>query len=596
MPQRDFSFIIIVKDFVKNEGRGMKKFYRNFFLSAGIVLALAYVLFFNPATCVKSEAVGPEVAVGVDVSKYQGGINWQQVKGSGVRFAMIRVGTTKKGLDEQFINNINGANAAGVRTGIYIYSYATTPEAAAAEANQVLAWIAPYTVTFPIAIDIEDSCQKGLNAAQLQAIADTFCSIIYANGYEPMVYASKNWFMGRMPSVSAPKWIAQYNSSCDYPGDYAMWQSSSHGTYAGIPTRVDVNHLYVDYFSRIVPEGFSSYGDHVYYYHNYRKQFGWINLSGQKFFADTNGFIQTGWFQDESGIYYLDPAAGGLAKVGFADIDGAHFYFDENGVRRTGLLNLGGTVYYANADGQCQRGFVQLEDGMHFFDDEYVMHTGLTQVGDKLYCFDANGVMQTGMITLETGKYMFAEDGTAISGWYSNDKGQLFCFGADHKALTGLQTVENAVYLFADDGVVFTGWSGDVAAKYYFGGDGKMVKGWNTIDGKNYYFADDGKMALGVVSLKDGAYYLDPTDGHQTVGWVQLPDGWRYFDGNNGKMLASVTVPLENVNCTFDKNGILADPAGWTPGTPAPAPAEAPAAAEPTTVAAAPATAPANGG
>jgi glucan-binding YG repeat protein len=574
----------------------MLKSLKKFVTFGGMLVGMLAILLLSPAASIKAEAVGAEVAVGIDVSKYQGGINWQQVRNQGIRFAMIRVGTTKKGLDEQFINNINGANAAGVRTGIYIYSYATTPEQAAAEANQVLAWIAPYTVTFPIAIDIEDSCQKGLNAVQLQAIADTFCGIINANGYEPMVYASRNWFMGRMPSVASAKWVAQYNSYCDYPGDYAMWQSSSHGSYAGIPTRVDVNHLYVDYFSKIIPEGFSSWGGHVYYYHNYRKQYGWINLSGQRYHADANGFIQTGWFQDESGIYYLDPAAGGLAKTGFADIDGGHYYFDENGVRRTGLLNLGGTVYYANADGLCQRGFIQLEDGIRYFDEQYVMHTGLTQIGDKLYLFDANGLMLTGMHALETGKYMFGADGIAISGWYSNEQGQRFYFGPGNAAVVGLQTIENANYLFGADGVMFTGWSGEVAARYYFGPDGKMVTGWNPIEGRSFYFGADGRMVIGVASLKEGVYYLDPADGHQVVGWVQLPDGWRYFDANNGKMLVSVTALLDNVNCTFDKNGILVDPAGWTPGTPLPAPAPAPEAAPAADPAAAPAAAPANGG
>ncbi len=567
----------------------MNKSIKKFLFFAGILLSFIVILSFTPAASIKAEAVGPEVAVGIDVSKYQGAINWQQVRNQGVRFAMIRVGTTKKGLDEQFINNINGANAAGIRTGIYIYSYATTPEAAAAEANQVLAWIAPYTVTFPIAIDIEDSCQRGLNAAQLQAIADTFCGIMNANGYETMVYASRNWFLQRMPSVSSPKWVAQYNSYCDYPGDYAMWQSSSKGAYAGISTRVDVNHLYVDYFSRIIPEGFNSWGGHVFYYHNYRKQYGWINLSGQKYHADANGFIQTGWFQDESGIYYLDGAAGGLAKVGFADIEGARYYFNENGVRCTGLLNLGGPVYYANADGVLQSGFVQLEDGLHYFDEQYVMHAGLTQIGDKLYYFDANGVMQTGMIALETGKYMFGADGIAISGWYSDEQGQRYFFGPGNAALVGLQTVEGAVYLFDGNGVVITGWSGDVAARYYFGPDGKMVTGWNAIEGRNFYFAADGKMVLGLATLQDGVYYLDPADGHQVVGWVQLPDGWHYFDANNGRMLANVTVVLDNVNCTFNQAGILTDPAGWTPGTPAPAPAPAPEAAAPAATEAAPA-------
>ncbi len=488
----------------------MLKSFKKFFCRAGIAVSLSALLLLNPVASVKSEAVGAEVAMGIDVSKYQGGINWSQVAASGVRFAMIRVGTTKKGLDEQFVNNITGANAAGIRTGIYLYSYATTPEAAAAEANQVLAWIAPYTVTFPIAIDIEDSSQKGLNSAQLQAIADTFCSIISANGYEPMVYASRNWFAGRMPSVSAPKWVAQYSSACDYPGDYAMWQSTSQGKYSGIPTRVDVNHLYVDYFSRIIPEGFSSWGERVSYYHNYRKQFGWINLGGQRYHADESGFIQTGWFSDDSGVYYLNAANGGLAQTGVADIDGSRFVFNENGQRSTGLVNVGGAVYYANEEGVCQTGLLQLEDGVHFFDEQGMMHTGLTQVGEQIYCFNENGVMQTGMIDIEAGRYMFGEDGAAINGWYTDGQGQKFFFCP--AAMVGLQSIENV----------------------------------------NYFFGEGGVMA---------------------TGWIQFPEGWRYFDTNTGAMLGSTTVDLDGVSCTFAANGLLTDPAGWTPGTPAPAPA-----------------------
>ncbi len=488
----------------------MVKSFKKFFCCAGMLVSLAALLFLSPIASIKSEAVGAEVAMGIDVSKYQGGINWEQVGASGVRFAMIRVGTTKKGMDEQFVNNITGANAAGVRTGIYIYSYATTPEAAAAEANQVLAWIAPYTVSFPIAIDIEDSSHKGLNSAQLQAIVDTFCSIISANGYEPLVYSSKNWFLGRMPSVAAPKWVAQYSSACDYPGEYVMWQSGSNGNYPGINTRVDVNHLYVDYFSKIVQEGFSSWGEHVSYYHDYRKQFGWINLGGQRYHADGNGFIQTGWFTDESGIYYLDGSNGGVARTGVVDIEGVRYVFNENGQRSSGLVNVGGAVYFANEEGVCQTGLIQLEDGVRFFDEQGVMRTGLTQVGEQLYCFDGNGLMQTGMLDLETGRYLFGEDGAAVNGWYSNDQGQRFFFAP--AAMVGLQSIEGA----------------------------------------NYLFADDGSMA---------------------VGWAQFPEGWRYFDANSGAMLASTTAVLDEVSCTFNESGILTDPAGWTPGTPAPAPA-----------------------
>jgi glucan-binding YG repeat protein len=75
-------------------------------------------------------------------------------------------------------------------------------------------------------------------------------------------------------------------------------------------------------------------------------------------------------------------------------------------------------------------------------------------------------------------------------------------------------------------------------------------------------------MATGALGLPDGIYYLDPADGHQVVGWVQQPDGWHYYDANNGRMLANVTALLDNVNCSFDKNGVLVEPAGWTPASP----------------------------
>ncbi len=559
----------------------MKKSLKRALLAFGALAATVAMLAFLPAAKLDVQARGPEVAIGIDVSKYQGAINWQQVKNSGVQFAMIRVGSTRKGIDEQFVNNIVGANQVGIRTGIYIYSYATTPEQAAAEANQVLAWIAPYTVSFPIAIDIEDSCQKGLNAAQLQAIADTFCAIIYANGYEPMVYASKNWFMTRMPVVSAPKWVAQYSSVCEYPGEYVMWQSSCTSTVAGIPSKVDINHLYENYFTRMIPEGFNSYGGNLYYYHNFRKMYGWLNLANGRYHADANGVINCGWFQDETGIYYLDPAQGGLAKVGFATIGDATYFFDGNGVRRTGLIDVGGVFCYANEDGVCQKGLIPLADGIHYFDDQYLMHVGLTQVGDRVFFFNEAGVMQTGMLAFEIGKFMFGEDGAAITGWFADAQGKRYYFGSDYKAYVGLQKIDDGIYLFGADGVMYTGWTGDVGTRFYFGADGKMATGWTAIDGKGYYFGADGNMAVGLTQLKEGIYYLDPADGHMIVGWVQLPDGWRYFDANNGKMLVNVTAVLDNVECKFDKNGLLVSPAGWVPGTPAPVVPEAVAAAEP---------------
>ena len=107
------------------------------------------------------------IAQGIDVSKHNGAVNWGKVASSGMKFTFIKVGSTKSGVDPQFAANITGAQAAGLKTGVYLYSYAVTPEQAAVEANLVLQWIEPYVVNYPIVFDIEDSCHKNLPEQQL---------------------------------------------------------------------------------------------------------------------------------------------------------------------------------------------------------------------------------------------------------------------------------------------------------------------------------------------------------------------------------------------------------------------------------------------
>ena len=112
-------------------------------------------------------AVPSEAAVGeqgIDVSKWQGPIDWQAVAQSGVSFAFIRVGSTKKGIDEYFYPNMIAAQQAGIKTGVYIYSYAASVEEAALEAQFVLNAIQNVQVSFPEVWDVEDKVQKSLSA------------------------------------------------------------------------------------------------------------------------------------------------------------------------------------------------------------------------------------------------------------------------------------------------------------------------------------------------------------------------------------------------------------------------------------------------
>ena len=128
----------------------------------GILLAMAMMVTAVAAPFLSAHTMAASpLAMGIDVSMYQGTIDWQAVKDSGVKFVFIRVGNVEKGIDPYFAANMAGANAVGLRTGVYIYSYAKTVEEVTAEAAMVLNAIAPYTVSFPVVIDYEDNtCKK----------------------------------------------------------------------------------------------------------------------------------------------------------------------------------------------------------------------------------------------------------------------------------------------------------------------------------------------------------------------------------------------------------------------------------------------------
>ena len=257
----------------------------------GLVQKVKYMLLAAAAAFFVTMAAGgtqAQAAVsGIDVSAYQGTINWSAVAASGVKFAMIRLGNTKYGLDSKFTQNVIGANAAGIRVGVYVYSYATNAAEAAADAQLAVTAMSNLPISFPVAIDIEDSSQSGLSSAQLLSIANAFCSVVYANGYQPMVYSYKNWLTTRMSGVAWDRWVANYSDSIGTVG--TMWQYTSSGSVAGISGAVDMDYVMKDYFTAIPANGLSVQGGSTYYYVNYRKQFGMQNIGGQQFFFDETG-------------------------------------------------------------------------------------------------------------------------------------------------------------------------------------------------------------------------------------------------------------------------------------------------------------------
>lgn len=210
-----------------------------------------------------------QAALGIDVSRYQGQINWDQVAASGVQFAMIRVGyrTQETGVlneDPYARYNLQEAQRVGIKVGAYFFSTAINEAEVIEEAVFTANLIDKYRITFPVAYDCEgfrstSSRQYGLGKAVRTALAVRFLDTIAARGYTPMFYASKNemtdnadWDMNVLNKYKV--WVSQYPTepfpitpASTYAGVQAMWQYTCNAVIPGITGTVDMNVAYFNY-------------------------------------------------------------------------------------------------------------------------------------------------------------------------------------------------------------------------------------------------------------------------------------------------------------------------------------------------------------
>lgn len=195
---------------------------------------------------------------GIDVSKYQGNIDWGAVAASGINFAIIRVGyrgSSSGALvqDPYFKKNISGATKAGIKVGLYFFTQAVNEAEAVEEASMAMSLASGYKVTYPIFIDTESASggrANGLSKSTRTAVVKAFCQTVRNGGYKAGVYASKSWYANQLNASALNGyciWVAQYNSSCTYSGKYDMWQYSSKGSVSGIKGNVDMNISYTGY-------------------------------------------------------------------------------------------------------------------------------------------------------------------------------------------------------------------------------------------------------------------------------------------------------------------------------------------------------------
>ena len=441
-------------------------------------------------------AIQNVLARGIDVSRWQGEINWSQVAADDVSFVML--GTRSKGaVDPYFHRNIQQASAAGVKVGVYIYSLATTVEMAEAEADFVLDLIHDYPVSYPVAFDMEDSTQGNLSKEELAAIANAFCKKISDSGYYPIVYANENWLKNKldMSLMDYPVWVARYSARPSYQNP-VMWQATSTGSVKGINGNVDIDFQFKDFSGQIPANTWRTINGKRYYYSNYAKQ-------------------KNAWAQDSSDWYYMDSE--GLASTGWITVSGSRYYLDETtGKMQTGWRQDQGKWYYLGSSGAVKKGWIEDNGAWYYTDSNGIMQTGWLDADGKRYYMESSGKMAVGW-TNQNGKWYYLDASGALAKGWIQDNGSWYCSDTN--------------------GVMQTGWLSEGGKRYYLKGSGVMATGWREMDGAWYYFDGSGAMTTGMIEVNGLHYYMDPSTGRMAAGQTLEIGGAVYEAAADGHLI-----------------------------------------------------------
>lgn len=190
--------------------------------------------------------------IGIDVSSWQKDIDYDKVKDQGVEFVIIRMGfghnkDNELVLDKYFKENLTNAKKAGLKVGVYFFSYATTIKESNEQSNWVIKNLNGEKLDLPIAYDWENwqyFNDYNINLVALNDVAKTFMDNLKKYNYEVMNYSSVSYLKYVWNLKDYPTWLAYYGSNPNYDGNYYIWQISDRGKVDGINTDVDLNILY----------------------------------------------------------------------------------------------------------------------------------------------------------------------------------------------------------------------------------------------------------------------------------------------------------------------------------------------------------------
>lgn len=309
------------------------------------------------------------ICKGIDVSYHNGTIDWKKVKQSEVEYAIIRCGygtNDKNQDDKKWEENVKGCIDNNIPYGVYLYSYADTVEKASSEADHAIRLLQGKKFKYPVYYDLEEEAiRKKLSKTEIANIAKTFCNKLSAKGYTVGIYANKDWFTNYLTDScfnNWTKWVAQYNTVCNYQGKYDMWQCSCTGKIPGISTNVDLNYSYSpfensnDGTTTEYSDGLNEIQGELYYFENNRINTSYNGLATYKgdTYLVTRGMVnktQSGLVQSGSNWYML---TNGKLNKDFTDLYyyNNNWYYIVNGVLDwtfNGVVTYNNNLYYVKA-------------------------------------------------------------------------------------------------------------------------------------------------------------------------------------------------------------------------------------------------------
>ena len=476
------------------------------------------------------------ICKGIDVSYHNGTIDWKRVKQSGVEYAIIRCGygtNDKNQDDKKWEENVKGCIDNNIPYGVYLYSYADTVEKASSEADHAIRLLQGKKLKYPVYYDLEeDKLRDKISKKTIADIAQTFCDKLSAKGYTVGIYANKDWFTNYLTDSrfnNWTKWVAQYNTVCNYKGKYDMWQCSSTGRVPGISGNVDLNYSYSLFenshgggntnnggTTTKYPDGLNEIEGELYYFKNNRIDTSYSGLAqyGNEWYYIENGKVKwnyTGLAQHGIEWFYIEKGKLNWNHSGIVEYNNQWFYVERGRLdwNYTGLGQSDNDWYYI-VGGRVNWGY-----------------TGLVQRGIEWFY-------------IEKGKLNWDHSGIVEynNQWFYVERGRL------DWNYTGLGQSDNDWYYIVG-GRVNWGYTGLVQKgnEWFYVKGGKLDWSYTGLvqKGNEWFFVRNGRLDWGYTGLAcNGEYYFYVKNGRldwSYSGYAQIDGQGEYYEVRNGRLV-----------------------------------------------------------